>query len=399
MTGTEDLLRRSLHDRADRTTYEPTLAADVATRARFLQRRRTRTTALVAAAVVVAVAIPLGIVLAVGPDASLEPAGPSSPRVVRVDALSDLTQGAPPAIDHVDDRAYVFASGERLELPVDDGGVLDAAPYLGGILVASAGPRLGSAAPASPKLMLLDRDGTPRWTRCGSDVIGVSANRSTAAFGWSLDCARWSAPRIEWGPTDGEAPARTRRVGAGQQIEPIGVTAERVVVNVVDPATGEPLGVEVVEEVGRPRLVPGLARATGWAPAQGLVAGCPAAGPCVVVDESDGSPLITLADGEVPLSFSPDGRLVATLREDDAGSASLTVRDVETGDAMVTLLGATDTFQGDASSTAWEDPSHLLITRVDADGEALVRLGTDGSIELATPVQQPTLGGYLLPGS
>lgn len=399
MTGTEDLLRRSLHERAERTTYEPTLVADVATRARFLQRRRTRTTALAAAAVVAAAVIPLGIVLADGPDSSLEPAGPANPRVVRVEPLSDLTQGAPPAIDHVDDSTYVFASGERVELPVDDGGVLDAAPFRGGILVAGAGPRLNSEAPTSPKLMLMDRDGTPRWTRCGSDVIEVSANRSVTAFGWSLDCARWSTPRIEWGPTTGDGQEGSRRIGAGQQIEPIGVTAERVVVNVADPATGGPMHVEVAEELGRPRVVPGLARAMDWAPTQGLVAGCPAAGPCAVVDESEGSPLITFADREVPLSFSPDGRLIATLREDDAGLPSLTVRDVETGDTVLTLLGTADTFQGDATSTAWEDSTHLLVARVDADGEALVRFGTDGSVELATPLQQPTLGGYLLPGS
>ena len=40
MTSTEDLLRSSLHARADRAAYEPTPVADVAARARVIRRRR-----------------------------------------------------------------------------------------------------------------------------------------------------------------------------------------------------------------------------------------------------------------------------------------------------------------------------------------------------------------------
>jgi hypothetical protein len=63
MSSTEDMVRRSLHARADLTTYQPTSALDVARRARAFRRRRTGTVALVAAAAVVTVGVPAGLML------------------------------------------------------------------------------------------------------------------------------------------------------------------------------------------------------------------------------------------------------------------------------------------------------------------------------------------------
>jgi dipeptidyl aminopeptidase/acylaminoacyl peptidase len=154
-----------------------------------------------------------------------------------------------------------------------------------------------------------------------------------------------------------------------------------------------------IDEVGMPVEVKGIVRASAWDPVTERVAGCSADDRCVVVDEQDGTVQLTLDPGEEPLSFSPDGRYLATMTGQGERSTTVTVRDSRTGDRVVTLAGEDDAYHGDDSTVAWEDDRHLLLARVDADGEALVRLGVDGSTELATSPAEPTIGGYLLPAA
>jgi hypothetical protein len=405
MTTTEDLLREALHARADRTTYDPTPVADVASRARFEQRRQRRSRALVAAAAVAAVALPVGIVLGTGPDSAPEPAGPVEESVtVRIDSLADLEQGAPPAIDHVEDTTYVFASGERLDLPVADGSVIDAAPYQGSVLFATSEPGVGSVAPT---LTLLDRDGTVRWERCGSGDLAVSADRTSSGFAWLAgDCDQsWSRPRIEWGPAHADGPVLDGplvegSLEPGQRLQPVEVADDRMLYNVSDPTNSQRPHVELaLGRTGR-SPVPGLFEAYAYDASAGLVAGCSRDdGRCRLVDHYDGAPQLTLPEDEYPLAFSPDGRhLVTTQGGREAPPGVLLVRDVESGDLVVRMDGS-NAFLATDSALAWEDDEHLLFGRVDREGEALVRLGLDGSLELATRVEEPTLGGYLLPGS
>ena len=117
------------------------------------------------------------------------------------------------------------------------------------------------------------------------------------------------------------------------------------------------------------------------------------------MDERDGRVRLTLDPGEAPLSFSPDGRYLATVTGQAEASSTVTVRDSRTGDVVVVLAGDNAALQGAQSSVAWEDSGHLLVALVDTDGEALVRLGVDGTTERATAVAEPTIGKYLLPGS
>jgi hypothetical protein len=397
MRTTEDLLRAALHARADRTTYEPTRIEDVATRARFEQRRQVRGRALAAAAAIAAVAIPVGVVLGTGPDGSPEPAGPVEPVTARIDTVSDLEQGAPPAIDHVDDTTYVFASGERVELPVDDGAVLDAAPYGGGVLVASAELGTGTRAPG---LTWVDRDGTVRWTRCGSGELVTSREGTVTAYAYidGGDCSRWIGPVLAWGPATGVGVDKDIVTANGQRIEPVGVTDDHALYNVLDARTNMEEAVALSTDLGPPQQVPGLLRAFAYDAATGLVAGCPADGRCLVVDAEEGSPRLTLDDNEVPRAFSPDGRRIVTEVLGSDAPTNLTVRDVATGEVLLRMTG-TPSMVPLSSALAWEDDEHLLFSRVDSSGEALVRLGVDGSLELATTVEEPTLGGYLLPGS
>lgn len=399
MSTTEDLLREALHARADRTTYEPTSVADVATRARFEQRRQTRGRVLVAAAAAAAVALPVGLVLGTGPDSSPEPAGPTEPVTVRIDSLTDLEQGAPPAIDHVDGSTYVFASGERLELSVEPGVVLDAAPYRGGALVSGAGdPEVASLAAG---LTWFDRDGTERWTRCGSPelTVSVDGNLSAHAYIDGGDCSQWTGPVLAWGPASDDAPDKDIVTPNGERVEPVAVTEDHVLYNTTATVGRQRQAVMLTTELGPPEQVPGLANALTYDEPSGLVGGCPVDGRCGLFDVADGTAALTLDDREVPRAFSPDGRHLLTTTIADGHPGILTVRDVETGDPVVRMDGGEDTYLAIDTALAWEDDEHLLFGRVDRTGQALVRLGLDGSLELATPLEEPTLGGYLLPGS
>ncbi|MFC7359972.1 WD40 repeat domain-containing protein [Nocardioides astragali] len=397
MTATEEMLRQSLHARADRTALEPTPMLDVVRRARELRRRSRRTTLIAAAAAVAAVGVPAGLALgSAGPDSSPSPADTT----VTMDSLSDLPMGAPPAVDYVLDRTYVSADGTKTELVVDPGSVHDAAPYSGGVLVATrsqAGDSVGIADQVlfGPGVQVENKS-------CGGEELAVSGDGAHAAYTFfDNGCDRWTSVVLRWGPTgEGTGDPLDIVTTNGQRVEPVGVTADRVLYNVVDSTGGEPrLRVYTTDEWGPPLEVKGIARASTWDPTAGRVAGCSVDGQCVVVDEGDGSVQLTLDPGETPLSFSPDGRFLATATASDEQSPTVTVRDSRTGDVVTTLAGDDAAFQGDESSVAWEGSAHLLIARVDGDGEALVRLGIDGSAELATPATEPTLGGYLLPGA
>lgn len=398
---TEELLRASLHACADRTTFEPTSLLEVAARARRLRRQRARNVVLATAAAVAVTAVPVGIVLTSDdPRPSPAPAAPSGPPTVTIGSLSELPTGAPPAVDHVLGETYVFASGEQVEMDVEPGSVRDAAPYHGGILVTANTPATASIGIATQHE--LDRTGSVRATGCGTEELALSPDGALTLFGYldyPRDCEHWIGPILAWGPAARAGADKDIVTSNGQRLEPVGVTDGRALYNTFDADSGDPLWVTITTELGPPVEVPGLTTASAWDPATSRVAGCRGDGSCVVVDEQDGAVLLTLDTGEEPLSFSPDGRYLATVTGWGETSATVSVRDSQTGDRVVTLAGEEDAYQGDPSAVAWEDDRHLLLSRGDADGEALVRLGVDGSLALATPVAEPTLGGYLLPGA
>ncbi|MFC6286264.1 hypothetical protein ACFP3Q_07775 [Nocardioides sp. GCM10027113] len=389
---TEDLLRDALHAQADRTTYEPTRAADVASRARFAQRRQNRGRLLVAAAAAAAIALPVGAILADRPATAPAPAEPpGKPVTLRLDSAAELPQGAPPAVDHAFGGTYVFADGDTVELPVGGGPIRDAAPYLDGVLVASL-PRRNGGYPLD--LTLVDRNGETRWTRCGLGPR-VSGDGSTTGFAWMEgDCdISWRGARLEWGPATDSGPVSGGPLAQDAQISPVAVTEDRIVYNIgeYDPAVE---GVRIAEGRSGPEVVPGVAWAATAAPEAGLVGGIDDTGTWGVYDES-GDGVLRLRDrNERPVSFSPDARFVVT-RHDAGGNPTLRIREIATGRAVVTLQGL-----GLGGAFSWEDPLHVLLACFDGDGrQSLVRLGVDGSLERATPARESTQGDYLLPRS
>jgi hypothetical protein len=337
--------------------------------------------------------VPVSLMVGSGDsDRAPAPAGPT----VTIDSLSELPAGAPPAVDYLLDRTYVFSDGGRVELDVDPGSVLDAAPYPGGVVVAAL-----SSAPVADHLWFT-RDGELAHGGCGGEEVVLSRDGSLFAYARTVrGCDSWTrSPVLMWGRT-AQMAADPLHVDVlnGQRVEPVGVSTDRLLFNAADSTgRGSPPRVYTIDKAGMPVEVEGIARAAAWDPATSRVAGCPSEGSCVVVDERDGTVQLRLDPGEKPLSFSPDGRYLASVTGQGGRSTTVAIRDSRTGDPVAAVAGAGPAFEGD-DSIAWEDSDHVLLAWVDTDGEGLVRLGVDGSAVRATSVTEPTVGGYLLPGS
>src|SRR5688500_8337926 len=219
MTTTEEMLRQSLHARADRTAHEPTPMLDVVRRAHELRRRSRRTTLIAAAAAAAAVGVPAGLALGTAdPDRTVAPAETT----VTMGSLSDLPMGAPPAVDYVLDRTYVSADGTKTELAVDAGSVLDATPYLGGVLVATRSQGADSVGIADQ--VWFGPDGHVEHRGCGGEEMALSGDGAHAAYAF-LDngCGGWSSVVLRWGPAaEGTADPLDIVTANGQRVEPVG---------------------------------------------------------------------------------------------------------------------------------------------------------------------------------
>lgn len=394
---TEDLLRASLRARADRTEYDPTPLIQVAGRARALRRRRTGTALLAAAATVAAVAVPVGILLGGDDERAPQPApAPTSVVTADIGSLGELAQGAAPGTDYVDDRTYVATDGARTDLPVGDAGRLSAvAPYRGGFLVTASNPALPNAADVTS----LDEAGSTRWTRCGSDQLAVSEDGRVTGYAtivYGDGCEPWVGAVLTWGLTDEPRDLDEQVTSNGERVDPVAVTDEDMVYNASDAKTGESLRVYVTPLMGPPEEVPGLASAADLDHASGTLAGTDTDGNAVLVDVRTGEVRAELGSGRVPVSFSPDGRYVVTASYDGDGRPPITVHDVTTGEEVLVVPAPEPGGPlPDPWAVAWEDDTHLLVGALDTAEQAIVRVGLDGTVELATTPAPETLAGFL----
>ncbi len=136
---TEDLLREALRERADRTAYEPTPLARVATAAHAIRRRRRTAGVLIAAAAIVAITVPMAVVASRSdPDSAPVRPGPTEP-VLPSDGAPrpPVKEGdsAPPRIAYAVDGEIINPDGGRFT-PPGELGISTFTPYDGGYLVA-----------------------------------------------------------------------------------------------------------------------------------------------------------------------------------------------------------------------------------------------------------------------
>lgn len=365
MTRSEDLLADVLRERAEGRDVRGTPMSDVVATAGRIRRARRIRAGVATAVVVGALASPFLVDAARSPDASTDPAGPSTTEVPPPPRLQDLAPGAPPAIRWIDGGDVVASDGTRVSLPFDD--VTRATPYLGGFLVARFG---------DPRLVLLDDRGREVWRRCTTGALGVSDDGSRTAY-TTVGCGGGD-PVLHVGPTLGTDDEWTAPVPLADGA-PVGLLDDGVVVasmNTAPPA--------LVRPDGTARSLDRLGVAAAVNEPLGLVSGNLAGSAernrtGAVVDAGTGEVLWSEKDWQLD-DFSPDGSSVVGVELDGTGTR-WGVFDARTGEQLHELATPAGL---QIWQVAWEDADHLLLATTQDGAEAIVRVSLDGDLERAT---------------
>jgi hypothetical protein len=384
----KDLLTRALHQRSAGVGGHPIGLDDVRDRARAIRRRR-NTVRGVVAAVVLAVAVPVGLSASDLLGSSGTPAPPAASRTTEPSpaptpgpdgsfplTVHDLPKGAPAGVP------YVVAKGDQLVTP---DGTFDLpesysmiTPYNGGWLA------VGSSQHPGKIIMLDDNFEVTHTDPAGGYALAVSPDGSQVAY-----TVRESKTRVMLvnAPTDGTDPVTWQfEVPAGESLDPVGFIDDDTVVYNSD--TFEQMG--LARTGGETTPIEGLRRVDDASPT-GMVSGL------VSYDVNGGcSGVMDPATGKLQwkscdysnLRFSPDGRYVVADASyfDGPGSPTLTILDASTGDVVAHFSPVQrDTVVG-VSQAVWEDGDTVLAFVDEGGDQAMVRLGTDGSIEAVTDV-------------
>lgn len=370
MTGPEELLSDTLHQRVDHRTLPSTPMIDIVSRTVRIRRRKRVRNGVVTAAVVSVLAAPFVLDAVRQPDTGPTPTErPSNyrsptdadPRVL----LADVALGDPPAVPWIDGSDYVAADGTRTTLPVDQIGA--ATPYRGGFLVAKH----------AEKVALLDSQLREVWRKCAASHFAVSADGLRTAY-QAINCPGPMDGTLHFGRTDGsdERTAYIPQVG-----RPVGFLGDAVVVssyNLVPPVLVDPDGTST--RIDALRSVAGVDERLGLVSGQHTSSGdIRIVG--AVVDPRTGAVKWQLPDWNLH-TFSPDGSMVVGARLDKS-SLGVAVFDAETGDRLHEFALPRD-FQ--ANRVAWEDDEHLLMTTTQIHAQAILRTTLDGAIQRATEV-------------
>ncbi|KQW49163.1 hypothetical protein ASC77_10745 [Nocardioides sp. Root1257] len=376
MTGPEDLLTRTLHERVDHRTVPATPMSDVVSAAGRIRRRHRVRYAAVATVVVAVLATPFVIDAARQVRSSTGPVDRPGPTPAPHFRLADVALGTAPSVPWLDGNVYVAADGTRTRLPIRN--VLTATPYRGGFLVVGGN---------GPRLTLLDSQLDEVWQRCGQPRLVVDHDRTRTAYA-AGDC-RSTRTTLTLGPTDGVGEEQTETMPLALA-DPVGILGGRVVTS--SPVEEQP---KLVDFDGTPTPIGTLAYASAVDEHGGLVAGQLAGGARaqatgVVLDVTSGAEKWR-APGWQLLSFSPDGSLVvgASTSVDQGGWA---VFDSATGKRLHEFaLPVGLKFSG----IAWEDDDHLLLAAFQDRTEAILRTTLDGAVQLASKATSwdPSGGG------
>ncbi len=382
----ETRLSRVLHDRAGDVSGSPLGLDDVRRSARAIRRRRRAVTGLVAAAVV-AVAVPVGLTAAGGPDADrpVPPAatspsgGPTTAsdtptatptaagrRDVRPLTVEGAPAGEPAKIGYLRGSTYV-GPDRKQDLPAAYDTV---APYRGGWLAVQR--RQGT-----PYVVEIDASGTVVSSQKGGDRIVVSDDGVEVS--WVAD------GRIFLDTTNGHSESpQSIALPKGADASPVGfIGAGSVIARVGGPDPS----FWVTDFSTHQELQGHLLAVTATNEQRGLL------GVETSYNHNDGTSCWAVrtnrgGDREpkscdwTVTSFSTDGAHLVGYPSgvDGLGSPVVALADAGTFDVTMRFEreGNGDT---SVSDVAWEDASHVLASLYEKGTWHLVRLGLDGGIE------------------
>lgn len=394
MNGFDEELARQLRDRSHDVGGHP-IGMDEVRRAarRFVWRRRIATGTVAAA--VLAVAVPAGFAATRGVNNGIGPVGPPSPSVTQISpsptppatgkplppgviplTTAGLRQGAPPAIPYLAGRV-LHQDGTTLQLP---GSYDTITPYHGGWLAVDS---------HHSQLVQLKQDSNGRVVQIfpakhTADRLAVNDAGLVAWFesGGANRPGRL-VQSIATGMGNGEA---TVPVPAGVTPGPVGYTRRGLVyqtfgvhphVYLTDFTPG-----------ASPRVIPGAIGAADASEAINRISVMTKltdSGSCSAVVDPTGHPDWHTCDNLLG-GFSPNGADLWGYPAyfDARGPSSVTILNARTSKPVADFQRpqGSNLFVGDVT---WEDNNHLLATVHENGAWQIVRLGTDGSIEAATP--------------
>lgn len=326
-----------------------------------------------------------------------EPAAPepTSPTGTGPYDLHDVIAGAPPAVPYLDRDRLVRPDGSTLDLPRVYTQFVPFGDGLAGVYNDRLGDRW---------VDFLDQDG--RRTERAPVAADVVVNAGGDLLGWAtpegvlegvLELA-WTGGRLSLGNQGGPVVA-----AALLDDSPClaGEPGCRLFVNTVD---GRPPSVTAPDGSVQP-VAPGALHVNDAHPS-GLVAVLLSTdqetlGSCSGVYDTEAGRLLWRTCDHSLLRFSPDARYVLATEPylDSVGQATVAVIEVATGE----VLGEFRIVGGFIAQQTWEDETHPLVLVCGRRGWQIVRLGLDGTRELAAgPVdlaKDPTLQLMALPGN
>jgi hypothetical protein len=350
----------------------------VLARAGEIRRGRRMRASMLMAACVLAVAAPVGIVALDHDSARREPA-PAAP-VRRTLTLEGLPTGPVPRTGYAQGREW-HDGAKQFTLAEGGSRVDEVVPLEAGYLVSTH----DAEGRGSTRFLHLDGSpASPTWNSQGP--LAVSPEGTLAAF---------LAPRGGVTVLDGRTGATTTLPAPVQDAFSYGMgglegksctDGDGCAVLATVTHRSRPPETWRVSSDGSRRQLPRikLGRAVSRS---GSVAGITVlrddTSTCSEVQDAAGNRLWRTCEHTLS-AFSPDGRhlLAAPAYLDGAGVRDLAVLDATTGR---TVLGVQLTDRSLAGHWAWEDDQHVLVTVLEAGQWAVVRLGLDGSAEVAVP--------------
>ena len=399
MNDERERLARELKARSQDVGGHPIGLDQVRQRARGIVWRRRIATGAVAAAVL-AVAVPAGLAATGGTDRGIGPVGHPSPTVTNATPSPSpspdqspapspspsptfpagaiplttvgAARGADPGIIYLD--GSVLHNGSTTEqLPA---AYLDIASYHGGwIGLTQQGPDYS--------VVQLDQNNQVTSTQPSAAGIAVDEAGRTA---WFVAGAPGQPGRLVQGIGSGMGNGEsTTLVPAGTPAHPIGYAGPGLVFD-IDGVHPEVFVTDF--SGGRPTPVPGALKAGGTSVATNRISVLTKVtdfGSCWAVVDTAGKPDWSTCDYSLG-QFSLDGKYVAAYPAyvDGLGSSSEAILDAHTGKPVADFQRppGSDLYVTDV---AWEDDTHLLAIVHENGAWQILRLGTDGSLEAASP--------------